>query len=172
VLQVSRKKHLINVPVRKPPGNVYFRVHPDPGWSLDASIIIGDGGSDDFLFVTPFMLNHHTMLPRLRRVIITVVFSWPGAELSLWPCPQLGERNIACWKSMNAARELAKTTWTQLTWNEAARDFDVVTAEGSLPAPTWPTDKTFADLLRLGFADKIIANENHPYVLRLRGLAD
>ena len=48
--------------------NVYFRSHDDPKMSLDASIIIGDNGSDDYYFVTPYMLNHHVILPRLRKV--------------------------------------------------------------------------------------------------------
>ena len=52
------------------------------------------------------------------------------------------------------------------------RDYDVAVAEGINTEPVWPTDKTLRDLLRLGFADKIIASPEHPYVKQLRGLAD
>src|SRR5262245_48352748 len=68
-LKVSRKVVPVNVRVGKPANNVYFRVHPQPGWSLECSVIVGDGGSDDFFFVAPSMLNHHTMLPRLRQSV-------------------------------------------------------------------------------------------------------
>ena len=94
--------------VRKPANNVYFRVHSDPAMALDASVLIGDGGSDDFYFVAPSMLNHHVVLPRLRKVTIATVYTWPGGAISLWPVPMAEETRIACWKSARAAYELAK----------------------------------------------------------------
>ena len=48
---------------------------------------IGGEGSDDFYFVSPIMLNHHIVLPRLRKVTIAVVYTWPGGAISLWPVP-------------------------------------------------------------------------------------
>src|SRR5258708_4861792 len=84
-LRVSRRVVPVNVAVRKPPNNVYFRIHDDPKMALDASVLIGDGGSDDFYFVAPFMLNHHVILPRLRKVTIATVYTWPGGAVSLWP---------------------------------------------------------------------------------------
>jgi hypothetical protein len=171
-LKVSRRVVPVNVAVRKPPNNVYFRVHDDPKMALDASVLIGDGGSDDFYFVAPSMLNHHVILPRLRKVTIATVYTWPGGAVSLWPVPNVEETRIACWKSARAAYGLAKQHWVQLCWNNDTRDYDVAVAEGIKTEPVWPTDKTFRDLLRLGFANKIIANPEHSYVKQLRGLAD
>ena len=173
VLKVARKVALVNVSVKKPPNNVYFRVYPNPDWTLDGSVVLGDGGSDDFYFVTPRMLNHHTMLPRLRKTTIVTVYYWPGGEVSLWPVPIVDDTTrTKCWKTARAAHEIAKEKWVQLAWNEGLRDYDVITAEGINMEPVWPADKTFQDLLRIGFADRIIDTENHPYVLRLRGLAE
>jgi hypothetical protein len=176
VLKVSRRVVPVNVAVKKPSNNVFFRCHPDPKMALDASVIIGDGGSDDFYFVVPAMLNHPTMLPRLRRVTIATVYTWPGGAISLWPVPVAEETRIACWKSARAAYELSKTKWVQVLWNSDTRDYDVVVAEDMDTEPNWPTDKPLADwfrsLLRLGFADKIISGPEHPYVKRLRGIAD
>ena len=171
-LKVSRKTVLVNVRVGKPNANTFFRVRPGPEWSLDASVIIGDGGSDDFYFVTPFMLNHSTMLPRLRKVTIAVICSWPGNIAGLWPVPKIEETRIACWRSMRSAYELAQNSWVQLVWNSDKRDYELAVAEGINTDPVWPADKTFTDLLRLGFTDKIIDSPDHPYVLRLRGLAE
>jgi hypothetical protein len=171
-LKVSRRVVPVNVAVRKPPNNVYFRVHPDPAMALDASVLMGDGGSDDFYFVAPSMLNHRVVLPRLRKVTIATVYTWPGGAVSLWPVPNAEETRIACWKSARAAFGLAKDQWVQLCWNNDLRDYDVAVAEKMQVEPVWPTDKTFRDLLRLGFADKIIAGPEHPYVKQLRGIAD
>jgi hypothetical protein len=171
-LKVSRRVVPINVAVRKPPNNVYFRCHADPGMSLDASILTGPDGSDDYYFVTPFMLNHHVVLPRLRKVTIAVVYTWPGGVVSLWPVPMAEETRIACWKSARVAFEMSKSQWVQLCWNSDRRDYDVAVAEGINTEPMWPEDLDFQKLLKLGFADKIISSPEHPYVLQLRGLAE
>src|SRR5262245_4277359 len=73
-IKVSRRVVPINVAVSKPKNNTYFRCHPDPEMSLDASILTGSDGSDDYYFVTPVMLTHHVVLPRLRKVTIAVVY--------------------------------------------------------------------------------------------------
>jgi len=113
-LKVSRRVVPINMAVKRPPNNVYFRCHAAPEMSLDASVIIGDGGSNDYYFVTPRMLNHPVIMPRLRKVTIAVVYNWPGGVVSLWPVPLAEETRIACWKSAHAAYELSKTKWVQL----------------------------------------------------------
>src|SRR5262249_35083606 len=48
--KVSHKVAPVNVRGGKPPNNVSFRVPPQPGWSLDCPVRVGDGGSDDFFF--------------------------------------------------------------------------------------------------------------------------
>jgi hypothetical protein len=171
-LKVSRRVVSVNVKVGKPPNNVYFRCHPDPNMSLDASVLIGSEGSDDFYFVTPFMLNHHVVLPRLRKVTIAVTYQWPGGAVGLWPVPIAEETRITCWKSARAAYGLSKDQWVQLCWNADRRDYDVAVAEGIKIKPMWPEDLDFQKLLKLGFADKIINSPEHPYVKVLRGLCD
>jgi hypothetical protein len=171
-LKVSRRVIPVNVSVKKPANNVYFRCHPSPEMSLDASVLLGSDGSDDFYFVTPFMLNHHVVLPRLRKVTIAVVYTWPGGATSLWPVPMAEETRIACWKSARAAYGLSKEKWVQLCWNGDRRDYDVAVAENIKTEPMWPDDLDIRKLLKLGFVDKIISSPEHPYVMQLRGLAE
>jgi hypothetical protein len=171
-VKVTRRVIPVNVAVKKPPNNVFFRCHPDPAMSLDASIIVGDGGSDDYYFVAPRMLNHPVILPRLRRTTIATVYTWPGGVVSLWPVPNMDESRIACWKSARAAYERSKKQWVQLCWNADRRNYDVAVAEGINTEPTWPDDLDIRKLLKLGFADKIIDSQDHPYVMQLRGLVE
>jgi hypothetical protein len=168
-LKVTRRVVAINVAVKRPANNVYFRCHPDI--SLDASVLIGPDGSDDYHFISPRMLNHHVILPRLRKVTIAVVYTWPGGTISLWPVPMAEERRIACWKSAREAYNLSKEKWVQLCWNSDRRDYDVATAEELETEPMWPNDLDISKLLKLGFVDKIIASPDQPYVLQLRGIA-
>ena len=118
------------------------------------------------------MLNHHVLLPRLRKVTIAIVYSWPGGAISLWPVPLVEETRIACWKSARTAFELSQDGWVQMIWNSDQRDYDVAVAEGINTEPLWPDNLDIGNLLKLGFADKIITTPEHPYVRQLRGLAD
>ena len=108
-IKVTRRVVQVNVTVGKPKNNVYFRCHPDPAMSLDASVLVDPNKSDDIYFVAPSMLKHPAVLPRLRKVTIAVVYTWPGGAISLWPVPFAEENRIACWKSARTAYELSKT---------------------------------------------------------------
>jgi hypothetical protein len=170
---VKRRSVLVNVPVDKPPSNAYFRVHPS--WLLDEATTIKDPVSGAIYFVTPAMRAHPKLAPRLRKVTLAVISIWPADTVQIWPVPVLGDREFKAWKSARAAYELARDHWTQMVWDEARSDYTVETAEpdgGIDHEPNWPIDKTFNDLLKLGFADKIIDNEDHDYVRQLRGLSD
>jgi hypothetical protein len=170
-LTVQRKPVLINVPVEKPANNVYFRVHPSPDMQLDDTTVLRDnaGTNRAFYYVVPAMRSHPKLVQRLRKVTIALVYIWPGGAIQLWPVPILGDSTLASWKSARVAFELAQNNWTQIVWNDERSDYDVETAESIAKEPIWP-DKTMGELLKLAFADKIIDNEEHPYVLQLRGV--
>jgi hypothetical protein len=133
--------------------------------------------------VWPQMMNHSLILPRIRRVTLATVYLWPSGRIALWPVPFPDEKGrIKPWKSARRAFEISfgvatdldppGPRWVQICWNDAARDYDVVTAENINMQPIWPADLTLRNSMKLGFADKTIDNEDHPYVRQLRGLTD
>jgi hypothetical protein len=173
-LTVQRKPVLINVTVDKPANNVHFRAHGDPAWQLDDTTILRDtaGTARDFYFVHPNMRDHPKLVQRVRWVTIALLSIWPGGNIQLWPVPLLNvKKPPKAWKSARVAFELAQTKWTSIVWNEQTTDYDVETAENIDKEPVWP-DKSMSELLKIGFADKIIDNEDHPCVRQLRGLVD
>jgi hypothetical protein len=168
-LTVKRKTVLINVLVDKPANNVHFRTHPE--MMLENATVIRDneGTRRAFYFIVPDMRDHPKLAPRLRYVTIMLVNTWPGDGYLLWPVPE--KLDLAAWRSEHSAAQLAQTSWTQIAWNEERADFDVDTAENIDKEPTWPKEN-FEQLLKLGFADRIVDNEDHHYVRRLRGIID
>jgi len=172
-ITVQRKSILINVTVDRPPNNVYFRAHPSPEMQLDSSTIVRpkQGTTRPYYLVLPHMRSHPKLIQQVRWVTIALLSIWPEGGIMLWPVPILGSRYLASAKSARAAFELSQEHWTQIVWNEGANDYNVETAENIDKEPVWP-DKDFASLLKIGFADKVIDNEDHPYVRQLRGLAD
>ena len=169
---IKRQGVLVNVAVGKPPSNSHFRAHPE--WILEGQTVVKDPATRDFYFVVPAMRTHPKLKERLRLVTLAVVAVWPADVMYVWPVPELGskKKDFKPWKSARAAYDLSREKWMQIWWSEEESDFKVEKAEGNLPEPTWPDGKTFNDLLKLGFADRIIDNENHDYVRQLRGLTD
>jgi hypothetical protein len=114
---------------------------------------------------------HIKMSVRLRHFTLMVLSMWPGGVLLLWPVPAKTERDFPVWEASRKAAEMAKTDWVQMVWSEVHRDYIIESAEGEIPEPVWPAC-TMTDLLIQGFADRVIDSEEHPYVRRLRGLAN
>jgi hypothetical protein len=169
-LTVKRQTVLVNVSVGKPANNSFFRAHPT--WYLEDSTIVKDNGTGDIYYILPAMRDHPKLAPRLRWVWLTAIAIWPADIMQIWPVPILGGgREFKPWRSARVAYELAREKWVQIVWNETTSDYTVETAEGIDHQPYWP-DKTFNELLKLGFDGKIIDSEDHPYVRQLRGLID
>jgi len=168
-LTVKRQAVLVNVPVGKPANNVYFRVHKDMKLE-DATVILDkEGTHKTFYYIVPHMREHPKLIKLLRYVTIHVVCAWPGDGISLWPVAVRAD--FAAWRSERAAAQLAEDMWTQLVWNASRADFDVETAENIDREPSWPKE-SLEQLLKTGFADNTVDNEDHHYVRRLRGIID
>jgi hypothetical protein len=168
-LAIKRTSVLVNVEVGTPSKDVHFRAHPE--WALDDQYVVKDDHGT-FYFVPYDMRSHPKLVKRLRLVTIAVVAIWPADTVQIWPVPVLGQQkrdDHKAWKSARNAYELSKEQWVQLAWNEAKGDYDVEVAERITATPNWP-DKTFEELLKLGFAEKILDSEDHDYVRQLRGL--
>jgi hypothetical protein len=168
-LTVKRKTVLVNVPVGKPPNNVYFRTHP--ALKLENATVIRekDGTRDVNYFITPDMRGHPKLAPRLRPVTIMLTCTWPGNGFLLWPVPE--KIDFSSWRSEHKAAELAQTDWVQMVWDPDKGDFNVETTDNIKIEPAWPKE-SFEELLKLGFADVIVDNEDHYYVRKLRGIID
>jgi hypothetical protein len=172
----------VNMPVGKPPDNAYFQCHPDPAQRLDASLLF-DKEERDIYFVYPQMMNHPLVAPRLRRATLATTYLWPSGRIILWPVPfPTGKGAAKCWKTTRHAFEIAcglaedlaerRAHWAQLCWNEELRDYDLAIAENINISPIWPADLNFSTSLKLGFRDKTIADDDHPYMRQLRGLTE
>jgi hypothetical protein len=173
VLTVQRRTVLINIPVDKPPNNVFFRTSPDPEMILDNVTVIRDveGARKTTYFLAPEMRDHPKLAPRLRAVTLMVTYTWPAGGILLWPVPGPSDRDFPAWRSAREAAALAQTRWVQMVWNDSRGDYDVETAENIDKEPIFP-DTTMSSILKIAFADRVIDNDEHPYVRRLRGILD
>jgi hypothetical protein len=164
---VGVKKLLTTVPVRRPHSQEFVRTHPE--FRLPGAPVIELKDDRESFLVVPAVAA--TLSPgdfALKDLFLTlsrqnVLFVWPV------PVPKTDGRGRGnAWHT--TAREaavLATTQWLRLTPNMPLGAYDVSVATVKLPDPEWPTDKTFNDILRIAFKDRLIETVDHPVIQRL-----
>jgi hypothetical protein len=165
---VAVKPLVVAVAVRKPKGQEFVRVHPDPGYALEAAVIELQEERETSL-VLPAMLEALADEVKLVRLHLAVA---RGGEVFFWPVPLPGpdgRRNPWHEAAERAALE-ARRRWVRVKANLAAGTYDVDAAAAEIGEPAWP-DLPMSELLRLAFGERVIAGLDHPVVKRLQGLA-
>jgi hypothetical protein len=166
---VGVKKLLTTIPVRKPNKQDFVRVNPDPAFRLSPAALIEvreDRG--EYYLLTPAMAE---ALP--GEFVVATIYTAINRQgvLFLWPVKQPGpDGKVLEWhRSMAEAAELAMTKWVRVTANMALGAYEIFTAPDGLPDPAWPTDLTFAEILKVAFRLRYVDTPEHQLVQRLRG---
>lgn len=160
------KKLLTTVPVRKPNGQEFVRVHPDEGYRLTSAIIELKDDREVYL-VLPHIA--HELPGECSPVVLhtginrqSIVFLWP-VKL---PTP---DGRINEWhRSAGEAAERAMTAWLRVKADMALGAYAMFEASSTIPDPIWPT-YSFKELLKIGFRDRLVDRLDHPVIKRLRG---
>jgi hypothetical protein len=163
-LEVDRR-----IAVRKPSAREFFRVHPDPGMSLDTTIITDrDGMQSDVFFVAPDMRTAFSADVRPALLLPTMTLQ---GVLMIWPLmlPMNGRPNDWQEGTMLAA-ERARRGWVRMAADVPAGCYRIFEAIGEFPEPEWPA-MSLQEMLDVAFAGMVIDGEDHPLVRRLRGAA-
>jgi hypothetical protein len=164
---VGVKKLLMTVPVRKPHSQEFVRTHPE--FRLPGAALIELKDDRESFMNTPAVA---VQLPQtdftLKDLFLTlsrqnVLFVWPVPV----PTTDGRGRGNAWHTSARAAATLAAVKWIRLSANMALGAYDICEASVRLPDPEWPTDKTFNDILRIAFKDRLIDTVEHPVIQRL-----
>lgn len=165
---ISTVEHLTHIPVRKPHKTWFIRVHPDPIMSLVTTIFEDKDEDRETFFVTP---EARGLLDGLGRIVqLTFAINAQGVAF-IWPVPMPDSGGPKAWgTSARAAADIARTKWIRVQPDLALSAYRIHEALGKLPEPNWP-DLALEDLLKIGFAGKIIDSQEHPVVRRLRGLS-
>ncbi len=157
------------MPVRKPLRTEFFRVHPDPAFSLDWAVLERNEEQDREIFwVTEKFRGELVDELKPHRLFVCinkrgVVFIWPA---KLPSADNTGGRR---WhESGLKIAEYAKTRWVKMAGKRDLGAYEMFEARGDLGDPVWP-EKSLAELLRLGFEGKVIDSLDHPVLRELAG---
>jgi hypothetical protein len=165
---IGIKKVLANVPIRRPKRQEFVRVRPEEHYRLDVAILDLEEDGESFM-VSPELRPE--LADELKRVTLYTAVN-RASGVFLWPVrlPDATGRRNSWAESSRRGAELAMESWTRLSSNRPAGQYDLAVAAATLPEPEWPKEP-LKELLRLAFRDAMIDSIEHPAIRRLRGQA-
>jgi hypothetical protein len=160
------KKLLTTVPVRKPHGQDFTRVHPGPDYRAQFALIEVRDDREVYL-LTPDVARQ---LPGEYSLATLYTAINRQGVVHLWPVklPPPDGRIIEWHRSAAEAAELAMTKWVRVRANMALGAYEMFESQGAIPEPEWPT-LSFSELLRIGFRERYVGSLDHALIKRLCG---
>jgi hypothetical protein len=162
------KKLLKTVPVRKPNGQEFVRVHPSSDYRENFPIIDLKDDREEYIVTSE-------LVPELVGEFVTkTLFTAVNRQgvVFLWPVrlPGPDGKSMEWWSSMREAAALAVEQWIRVKANMDLGAYEMWVAESVMSDPVWP-DVPYQELIRIAFKDHLITTLDHPVIKRLRGLS-
>jgi hypothetical protein len=164
---ITTKRVVHHMKVRKPYRHEFFRVNPDPTFSTDVYLIeAGEGVEKDAFIVAPALAREIVAETSRRRLFVCVnraetPFIWASK------LPSTATTNAWVDTALTIA-ESAKQYWVRMIPDIGAGHYEEARAEGLLAEPKFP-GLTFTQILELGFKNKLITDYDHEVLRALRG---
>jgi hypothetical protein len=162
------RKVISTIPVRKPHGQEWLRVHSGEGFSDEYGVIILKDDNEVYLLHPNLVGAYENEMTRVR---IFVCMSM-NKNLFLWPAklPGSGNKNADSWNnSAIEAAEAAMKRKVRIQSNRGLSAYEYSFSDNPTPEndPVWP-DLTYSEMLRIAFAKpgRFVDSHNHE-VLRL-----
>jgi hypothetical protein len=166
---VGVKKLLTTVPVRKPSKQIYFRVCPKEDHRGMFPVIDLKDDREEYI-VTNKLLPELAAEVVFKQLCLAIT---RGGVLFILPLRYPGPdgRDNEWWRSLREHAKLAETHWIRVVPNHELGAYEAMQASDTLSDPTWPTDRSFWDILQIAFRNYLIDRLDHPVIQRLRGQA-
>jgi hypothetical protein len=162
------KKLLTTIPVRKPAREHFVRTHPDPAYRLTTGVIELKEDREIYLVdraMWPTLVDEPTFGARLLVPTVT-----RQGVLMLWPIRLPGpDGRIDEWnRSALEAADRARDCWVRVAADMNLGAYSITVATGLEDRPEFP-ELPFAEILRIAFRDRYVADPDHLVLRRLRG---
>src|SRR5215217_3243109 len=164
---ITTKRVVHHMKVRKPYRHEFFRVNPDPSFSQDVYLIeAGEGVEKDAFIVAPALAREIVAETSRRRLFVCV----NRAETPfIWACKLPSTTTTNSWvDTALTIAESAKRHWVRMIPDIGAGHYEEARAEGLLVEPKFP-DLTFSQMLEKAFKNKLITDYDHEVLRALRG---
>ena len=163
---------LTTIPVEKPGDQEFIRVHPDVAYRHVAALITHQDERGARYLI------HPTFLPQIGNIKFHLeqlyLYTTRQGKLAFWPIKLPKDNRENTWlESAVAAAEAAMEEWVCVASNQQSQMYITSKAMGEFPDPDWRAitqGKSVYQLLAIAFKERLILNETHPVIQKLRGL--
>jgi hypothetical protein len=155
------------VPVRRPNGHTFVRVHPGPDYRFPVDLIELPDEEETYLIYSNEVA---AALDEVRKPCMLYTAITRQGTVFLWPVKlPRGTKKVVTWHtSATAAAERAMKDWVRINADMELGAYKITVARGAIPDPEWP-NLTFEELLRIAFRDRLVDSLTHPLVRRYLG---
>jgi hypothetical protein len=167
-LIIQRK--IIQVPVRKPNKQKFFRVVQGEEWEVTVPVLeLKEEG--EYYLVRPEVRDY--LIGEIKFVRLNLGYYLDGSTF-LIPVPLPDSDSPEKWnswhRSLDEVVKNAKTQWVRAIPDKSINGYQLMAANGNFTCPDLPLDMVLSDYVRIGFRDRIIDSPDHVIVKKLMGL--
>jgi hypothetical protein len=155
------------VPVRRPSGHTFIRVHPSQDYRFPVDLIELPEEEETYLIYS----NDVAAAPdEVRKPCMLYTAITRQGTVFLWPVKlPRGTKKLVAWHtSATEAAEKAIREWVRINADMGLGAYKITVARGAIPDPEWP-NLTFEELLTIAFRDRLVSSLTHPLVRRYLG---
>jgi hypothetical protein len=155
------------VPVRRPNGHTFVRVHPSKDYRFPVDLIELPEEEETYLIYNNEVA---AALDEVRKPSMLYTAINRQGTVFLWPVKlPRGNKKVVAWHtSATEAAEKAMKVWVRINADMNLGAYKITTARGAIPDPEGP-NLTFEELLRVAFRDRLVDTLTHPLVRRYLG---
>lgn len=155
------------VPVRRPSGHTFIRVHPGQDYRFPVDLIELPDEEETYLI---YSNDVAAALDEVRKPCMLYTAITRQGTVFLWPVKlPRGTKKLVAWHtSATEAAEKAIKEWVRINADMDLAAYKVTVARGAIPDPEWP-NLTFEELLTIAFRDRLVSSLTHPLVRRYLG---
>ena len=161
---ISVEERVMSIPVRRPPKQMFIRVHPQ----ISFMTFLLESEHDR----QTYLVEPHLHAELARELVAKKLHLAIDREnnIFLWKIKLPGpDGTLDSWnKSAHVAAATAVNDWVRVVANMQLGAYDVISAGGQIPEPSWP-DLALDEILSIAFEGCIIDSIDHDVVRRLRG---
>jgi hypothetical protein len=167
---VNLSRKIIQVPVKKPNKQKFFRVVPGEQWEVTVPVLELKEEAEYYLVrpeILPYIQNE------VKYVRLNLGYYLDGTTF-LIPVPLPEANDQTKWnswhRSLDEVTKNAQTQWIRAIPDKSINGYELMVASGDFVHPKLPTDMNLQDYVKLGFKGRIIDSPDHPVVKKLLGI--
>jgi hypothetical protein len=162
---------LNSIAVNNPSDQTFVRVHPSDAFTWTAALITHQEERNTRYFIHPVMMPKIGNIKyHLERLFL---YTNRHGGLGFWPVKMPTDFRENTWlQSKMAAVSEARKRWVCVISNMQTRSYTTFVAEAIIPEPDWDEitqGKDVHELLKIAFRDRLVLDETHPLIKKLRG---